>query len=157
LMIAAVLATRPVLHPSIRGGAMGMLFILYSIPALCLALVAWAVVTRNLAAGTRRVTLVAAILAACGAHALLRTDGMFGQGRSQLAGAWPKPPKEKSLPQAGNEPPAPPAPAAAPATKKTAEERPASQLSVAPPARPSSEPPATVAAARGKSSRATPA
>jgi len=57
---------------------MGALFYAYVVPVLCLALVAWAVVLRRLARGPRRWTLVAAILAACGVFACLRTEGVTG-------------------------------------------------------------------------------
>ena len=44
---------------------MGYMLIFYSIPILSLALVVWAVATRRLSDGTRRVSLVVAILLAC--------------------------------------------------------------------------------------------
>ena len=59
LMIAAMLATRRTLDESIATGMMGMMFVVYSIPVLSLALVAWAVASRRLAGGLRRATLVA--------------------------------------------------------------------------------------------------
>src|SRR5713226_2217010 len=54
LVIVAVAATPPMLHPSIVGGMMGMMFKIYVIPGLCLALVVWAVISRSLTVGTRR-------------------------------------------------------------------------------------------------------
>src|SRR5262245_25246305 len=42
LMIVAIVATRPLLHKSIDTGAMGMMFYIYAIPVLCIALVIWA-------------------------------------------------------------------------------------------------------------------
>src|SRR6185369_8599237 len=62
LMIVAMAATRPILHPSIRGGMMGMMFLAFALPTLSLALVAWAAATRRLSDGPRRAWLVAAIL-----------------------------------------------------------------------------------------------
>ena len=63
LMIIAVAATPRILHQSIVGGMMGMMFPIYVIPGLSLALVAWAVISRFLAVGPRRVALAAAIFA----------------------------------------------------------------------------------------------
>src|SRR5687768_7823956 len=52
LMAIAVFATYYVVHESIRGGMMGnMLPIILAVPAMPVALVAWAVATRRLAAG----------------------------------------------------------------------------------------------------------
>src|SRR6185295_3115619 len=76
LMIAAVAATPRILHQSIVGGMMGMMFVLYVIPGLSLALVVWAVISRRLTGGVRRATLAGAILVACGVWALVRTDGV---------------------------------------------------------------------------------
>jgi uncharacterized membrane protein YhaH (DUF805 family) len=65
LMIVAVAATKLIVHQSIARVGMGMLLYISSIPYLCLALVAWAVVTRRLSDGARRVSLVAAVVLAC--------------------------------------------------------------------------------------------
>src|SRR5207302_8646258 len=43
LMIVAAFATSRIIHKSIAGGMMGMMFPMYAIPVLSLALVAWAV------------------------------------------------------------------------------------------------------------------
>ena len=85
LMIVAVLATRLVVHESIRGGMMGMMLPVMSLPILSVALVIWAVATRHVTNAPRRVALVAAILLACGVFMLLRTDGVTGAGAPQFA------------------------------------------------------------------------
>jgi len=97
---------------------MGMLFFAYVVPVLCLALVAWAVVCGGLARGPRRWTLVAAILAACGVFACLRTEGVTGGFHSQFAWRWAKTSEQKLLDRAGAEPAAP---ASAAATARTGE------------------------------------
>src|SRR5438046_2285205 len=43
MIIVAVAATPRILHPSIVGGMMGLMFGISVVPGLCLALVAWAV------------------------------------------------------------------------------------------------------------------
>jgi outer membrane protein assembly factor BamB len=118
LMIAALVVTRRILHVSIATGMMGMMFVLYSIPVLSLALVAWAVASHRLTGGPRRATLAATILLACGFWALLRTEGITADAHSQFAWRWAKTPEQKLLDRAGAEVaarPAAPAKEAAPA------------------------------------------
>jgi len=122
LMVVAVIATKRVVHPSIAGGMMGNMLPVYAIPALSLALVAWAVATRRLSGGLRRASLVAAIVLACGVFTLLRTGGITGDADSDLHWRWTKSPEERLLAQAGAEPaalPSAPATAVAPAAAKT--------------------------------------
>ncbi len=103
LMIVAAVATSRIIDKSIATGAMGFMFLGYVIPVLSLALVAAAVASRRLADGPRRATLVAAILVACGAFALLRTEGVTGEAHSQLAWRWAKTPEQELLTQAGHQ------------------------------------------------------
>ena len=113
LMIVALAATSRIVHVSIATGMMGMMFPIYAIPVVSVALVVWAVASRRLSAGPRRLTLVAAILLACGVWALLRTNGISGAG-SELAWRWAKTSEQRLLAQAAEEPMAfPAAPAAA--------------------------------------------
>src|SRR3972149_10779709 len=65
LMIAAVIAERPFVHPSIAGGGMGYLSYLLGIPTLSVALVAWAAVSRRLAPGARAGAAGGAVLLGC--------------------------------------------------------------------------------------------
>jgi outer membrane protein assembly factor BamB len=121
LMPLAVLATLPVVHPSVATGHMGAMLPLYSIPLLSLALVAWAAASRRLAGGPRLASLVGSILLACGVCTLVRTDGVRGEGASDLHWRWTPTAEERLLAQAGNEPlvlaspPAAEAPASPPA------------------------------------------
>ncbi len=108
VMIVAMLATSLILHASIAGGMMGMMFPFYAIQGLSLALAAWAVATRRLPDGLRRASLVATILLACGVWALLRTDGIRGGG-AQLAWRWTPTPEERLLARAADDPAAVPA------------------------------------------------
>jgi len=114
MMAIAAFAARPFLDKSIVGGAMGMLFMLLSIPILSLALVVWAVIARSFAQGPRRVALVVTAVVACGVFVGLRTDGITGDGGMQLAARWSKTSEQKLLAQPIAEPAAP-APPAAPA------------------------------------------
>ena len=146
LMIVAVAAAKPLLHPSIATGMMGMMFVIHVVPGLSLALVGWAVATRRLPVGLRRATLVAAIVAACLLWALLRTDGVTGEGSSQLAWRWAPTPEQQLLARTATQPAAPPK---APAATQTPIERsavpagsepaPAPEVPAVLPARPAAE------------------
>jgi len=104
LMPLAVLATGLLVHPSVANGHMGAMLPLYSIPLLSLALVAWAAASQRLAGGPRSAALLASILLACGVCTLVRTDGVRGEGASQLRWRWTPTAEERLLAQAGNEP-----------------------------------------------------
>jgi outer membrane protein assembly factor BamB len=106
LMIVAVVATKLLVHESIAKIGMGMLLYISSIPYLSLALVAWALVTRRLSDGARRVSLVAAIVLACAPWTLLRTAGIGGSG-SEFHWRWTPTPEQRLLAQADDEPLAP--------------------------------------------------
>ncbi|HXI89542.1 MAG TPA: PQQ-binding-like beta-propeller repeat protein [Blastocatellia bacterium] len=114
LMIVAVFATKPLVHPSIANAGMGMMMYIFSIPVMSLALVCWAVATRRFSSGLRRASLVAAILLACGVFTLLRTGGITGDAHSDLHWRWTQTPEERLLAQAADEPAAP---TSAPATE----------------------------------------
>jgi len=103
LMIVAVPATKLVVHESIARIGMGMLLYISSIPYLSLALVAWAVATRRLTDGARRVSLVAAIVLACAPWTLLRTAGI-GSAGSEFHWRWTPTPEQRLLAQANDEP-----------------------------------------------------
>ena len=115
LMIVAVFVTKRLVHPSIATGAMGLLLPVMAVPVLCLAVVAWAVAMRRLPDKLRRVSLVAAIVLACGVFTLIRTDGITGDAGSDLHLRWTKTHEENLLAQGNDEPansaPLPAAPA----------------------------------------------
>jgi outer membrane protein assembly factor BamB len=120
LMIVALAATSRILHESIRGGMMGMMFPLSAIPGLAVALVVWAVASRRLADGPRRAAMVATIVLACGVWTLVRTDGITGAGSSEFAWRWTATPEERLLAQAGDAPAALPSVRASPKTSEEA-------------------------------------
>jgi outer membrane protein assembly factor BamB len=104
LMSAALFATSRLLHKSIATGMMGMMFVIYAVPVLSLAFVAWAVASRRLSDGFRRGSMVATILFACGVFTLLRTGGIAGGGGSDFRFRWAPSPEERLLSQAKDEP-----------------------------------------------------
>ncbi len=108
LIVAAMTATPFILDRSIAKGMMGAMFFIYAIPVLSLALVVSATVGRRLTVGARRATIAAAILIACALFALLRTDGITGDGRAQLAWRWSKSSEQQLLVQTAAKPVTPP-------------------------------------------------
>jgi outer membrane protein assembly factor BamB len=103
LMIVALFATSRIVHPSVANGMMGMMLPIFAVPVLSLALVVWAVASRDLASGARRATMVGAILLACGIFTLVRTGGINGAGVSDLHWRWTETPEDRLLAQAADE------------------------------------------------------
>src|SRR5258705_13228611 len=58
LMIVAPILTKFIVHKSIAGGGLGVLFFLLVVPVLCLAWVVWPVASPSLSAGPRASALV---------------------------------------------------------------------------------------------------
>jgi outer membrane protein assembly factor BamB len=108
VMVIAVALTSLVVHPSISNGMMGMMLYVYSIPVLSLGLVVWAVVSRGFSTGLRRASMVAAIAIACGTLTLIRTDGISGEGDSDIEWRWTPTAEERLLARAADEPAPPP-------------------------------------------------
>ncbi len=104
LIIAALIAVRPLLHQTIANGGMGMLFPILALPILSLVLIAWALAASRIAKVTRRITLAAAILLAVFAWTLIRTGGIDNAGNSDFAWRWSQSAEEQLLAQAGNKP-----------------------------------------------------
>jgi outer membrane protein assembly factor BamB len=102
LMIVALALTFQIIDKSIATTMMGMMFPVYSIPALSLAFVAWAVVTRNYSDRLRRATMAITILLASGFWALLRTNGMDGETHQDFAWRWAKTAEDRLLAQSGD-------------------------------------------------------
>jgi outer membrane protein assembly factor BamB len=104
VMVVAVFATRQIVHPSIANAGMSRMMPIFAIPIMSLGLVAWAAASRRLSTGPRRISMVAAILLACGLFTLVRTGGVTGDGKSDLHWRWTPTPEQRLLAQAGDEP-----------------------------------------------------
>jgi outer membrane protein assembly factor BamB len=139
VMAAAVFGIRRVLHPSIAGAGMGMLFNVLSIPVMSFALVASVVATRRLSNGVRRATIAVGILLACAAFTLLRTAGVSGAAFVNLHWRWTPTPEERLL--------AKEAPALPPPPRRAETTEPAGAPAAVSPAKPSEKRPTTTAAA----------
>ena len=107
LIVGAVILTKRVVHPSIAGGAMGMLLYVYAIPVFGLALVAWAVVTRRFTTAARRLALIVAIVFGCSVFMVIRTGGLTAEFDNDFHWRWSKTPEQRLLAQATAESSAP--------------------------------------------------
>ena len=107
LMPVAVLATTPIVHPSVANAGMGKLLPIFSIPVLSLSLVVWAAASRGLSSGLRRASMFGAILLGSLAFTLVRTGGITGGGKLDWHWRWTPTPEERLLAQAAPEPVAP--------------------------------------------------
>jgi outer membrane protein assembly factor BamB len=118
LVVVSVIVLRPLVHVSISNGMMGMMLYVMSIPVMSLALVGGAVASQRRSRGGRRVAIVVAILLACGALMVIRSEGITGNAKGDFHWRWTKSPEEILLAQ-GEEPLAP---ASVPAASPTAPE-----------------------------------
>ena len=102
VMVVAVAATSRLVHESIANGMMGFMLFLYAAPLLSLALVVWAAASRGLSRGRRLASMVVAMLLACGTLTLVRTNGVTGDGTSDLEWRWAPTAEEQLLARAGD-------------------------------------------------------
>jgi len=135
LIAAALFVTRRFIDVSIATGAQGILFPVLALTFLGLPFVAWAVLTRRLPDGVRRVTMAATILLACGGWALVRTGGFTASTfHSDLSWRWAPTPEDRLLAQSHNGPAAlPPAKAAAETPAKQPASQPGNETPAVPP------------------------
>jgi outer membrane protein assembly factor BamB len=163
LMMVAVFGTYQVVHESMATAGMGYMLILYSLPLLSLALVAWALASPRLVGRLRLASMVAAFLLACGSLTLVRTGGISGDGDSDLHWRWTPTPEERLLARGGDTPldsargtPGTPSPAPATASERPTVSSPApatasgAEKLVPSPAIPASPPASAVAPPAGK-------
>jgi outer membrane protein assembly factor BamB len=128
------------------------LFYVWAIPVMGVALVAAVAASRRLSSRSRRASIVAAILLACGVWTLIRTEGVTSDiVGSDFRWRWTPTPEQRLLAQAEENSPAPP-PAATPEIPKD----PAPTKAAASPAAPSAPNPVEAPAA-GVASAAGPA
>jgi outer membrane protein assembly factor BamB len=98
LIVVALAATWRLLDVSIATGMMGMMFPMFAIPVVCLALVLAAVAAQYLSGPLRRPAMAAVVLIACFMFALLRTNGIMGSVvLTDFAWRWSKTHEERLL------------------------------------------------------------
>jgi outer membrane protein assembly factor BamB len=99
LIIVSLLATSQFLDKSISTGAMGLMFIIVSIPVMSLVFVVWAVLSSRLSGRLRRSTMVVTILLASGVWILIRSDGMSGHLHFDYKWRWAESQEDRFLAQ----------------------------------------------------------
>jgi hypothetical protein len=104
LIAIVVTALRPLLHESIRGGMMGMMFVVSALPPQGLALVLWTTLSRRLGGVPKAAALAGLLLLACGPFLLLRTDGISGDSASALHWRWTPTSEQQLLAKAAASP-----------------------------------------------------
>jgi outer membrane protein assembly factor BamB len=113
------------------------MLLLYSIPALSLALVGSVAISRGRSSGVRRGSMIAAIVIACAAMTLIRTNGVTGDSDSDIRWRWTQSPEERLLATAAAPAtapvPAPTPPVAAAGTPASPETKPPDARGVEPP------------------------
>ena len=97
VMIGAMAAAWPLLDVSMATGAMGAIFFILAVPGVSLAFVVWALASRHMSIGMRRVAIVLAMVLASGAWTLVRTGGFTGSFDNELAWRWTPTPEERLL------------------------------------------------------------
>jgi outer membrane protein assembly factor BamB len=134
LLIAATIAQKYLVHPSIAGGGMGNMSYILAIPTLSVALVVWAAASRRLSSSARAFAAVMAIVFGCLPWMLVRTGGITASGKSDFHWRWTKTPEERLLALADEPktPPPVPAPAEAPKPAVSAPEDKSPKEAVAP-------------------------
>jgi outer membrane protein assembly factor BamB len=102
LMVVALVITNHFLDVSLQTAMMGLMFTIYSVPVMSLALVIGALVSRKLPNLHRRIVLIVTVLIASGFWTLLRTNGMTGDAHQDFAWRWAKTAEQRLLAQQGN-------------------------------------------------------
>jgi outer membrane protein assembly factor BamB len=115
----------------------------WAVPNLFLAFVVWAVATRHLSDGIRRATMMAAIVLACGAWTLVRTEGITGDHTMSFGWRFTPSAEERLLASGRSASPSPPAPVSTPPPASPRSAPPSPEASPAPgvsPSRPARAP-----------------
>jgi len=105
VMAAVAFVVHPLLDPSISGAAMGILSWILSGATMAFGLAVWAAASRGLTAAPRSVALVTAVLIACASLAVIRTDGISGDGNFNFHWRWSPTAEDKLLAQERTDPP----------------------------------------------------
>jgi outer membrane protein assembly factor BamB len=97
LVVVAVALAKAVVDVSIAGAGQGFLVYVIGIQPLMLALVVWAVATRDARPSTRRLALIATVILASVPINLVRTGGIGGSSGMDMHWRWTPTPEELLL------------------------------------------------------------
>jgi outer membrane protein assembly factor BamB len=104
LILAVLTATSFLLDESIATANMGMMFVIFSIPVMCLAFIIWAIASRGMTVAWRRATMILTIVIASGMWIFLRTDGMDAELHHDLKWRWAPTAEERLMAKSTDEP-----------------------------------------------------
>ncbi|MBL9135345.1 MAG: PQQ-like beta-propeller repeat protein [Verrucomicrobiales bacterium] len=97
LIATAVYASYHLVHESIATGMMGWMLVVHGLPIFCLGWVAWAVLFRHWTGLRRAASMIILPGLVAGVMALIRTDGIDGDGGSELKWRWSPTHEERLL------------------------------------------------------------
>jgi len=101
-MVLALFVMPKFTHETIRLGMGGLMFIVYALPTLCLALVIWAAGSKKFSKNIQWLSLFAAILISCGIWILVQANGLSGTASADFFWRWTKLSDEKMLVKRNN-------------------------------------------------------
>jgi outer membrane protein assembly factor BamB len=104
LMIVCMLVTSRLIHVSIATGMMGLMFPIYGITYISMALAIGVALSHRLSEKPRRLVMLGSVLLACAVWTLLRTGGITASADSALAWRWSQTAEERLLAQTAEEP-----------------------------------------------------
>lgn len=96
-IIVSMTGTSFLLDVSIATANMGLMYIMFAFPVVCIALVIWAALTKKATLKTRRVSMLLTIILTSGFWIFLRTDGMTGDAKHKLNWRWAETSEERIL------------------------------------------------------------
>ncbi|MCC7377467.1 MAG: PQQ-binding-like beta-propeller repeat protein [Verrucomicrobiales bacterium] len=88
IFLLCLYAAYHTVHDSIASGMMGLLLIVHGFPIFAAGLATWAFAARHLRGAPRWISMLATALLLVAALSLVRTDGINGDGGSNLAWRW---------------------------------------------------------------------
>jgi outer membrane protein assembly factor BamB len=104
LMVVSVVVTSRLLHASVAGAGMGMMFFFLAPTLMAFTLVLGVLAGRRFGVGACRAVIAASVLIGAGFWTLLRTDGVVGAGGFDFHWRWTPTAEERLLAQATDEP-----------------------------------------------------
>ncbi|MFN7952528.1 MAG: PQQ-binding-like beta-propeller repeat protein [bacterium] len=103
-MLVAMFAASLVAHDSVAHAILGIVFRLYGVPVLSLALVVAALLTRHRGLRARRAAMLIAIGLASSLFTLVRSEGVTGDAATDFHWRWTRTPEERLLARSGGGP-----------------------------------------------------
>lgn len=84
-------------HDSIKTGMMGLMFFVFALPGLSLALLLWLMFSKNLTQAKKLLTMTLVIFISCGIWLSVRSGGLSGNAKADFSWRWNEPNNESFL------------------------------------------------------------